>query len=379
MSLLESSTVVAMSRKQPSPDECISRFSYRPRSILNRMISISEPAQPSGIRRDPSSSSTGLLGKLPVEISHLILGILDFKSLSRLSRASLHCKVVVESLSAYRRLIEHAPHTLAALGRTRLIGFHSANALHAALLSAHCISCKEFGAFLFLPTCQRCCYECLHRNQSLWVISTAQARKCFNLTLPQLRRIPIMQSIPGTYSVRWTISRQRQFKLVSVKAAKELGIKIHGSVQKMAETLAARRLAKVTEREFCSLLWFQDAPLQPLCRHPSMEPIGSNVPNDGFCGMASISFPSLSPRKGLENGLWCWGCEWTCRNENRLAPNVVSDLVPLGCHASKIFRGLQDRARSKTEFLEHITHCYGARELDKELDARGGMKENHNM
>jgi hypothetical protein len=172
-----------MSCEQPSPDQRSSQLHHRPSYILNGMISIPEPAKPSAIERDPSSSSIGLLDILPVELLQYTLHMLDFRSLSHLSRASLHGNEVVRSLPAYRNLMEHAPHTLAALGHTRLITLHSANVLYRTLLSEQCISCGEYGAFLFIPTCERCCYECLCSNQSLWVIPTTLARKCFGFTL----------------------------------------------------------------------------------------------------------------------------------------------------------------------------------------------------
>ncbi|KAH6723475.1 F-box domain-containing protein [Leptodontidium sp. MPI-SDFR-AT-0119] len=305
-----------MSCEQPSPDQCISRLSCRPRHILNGMISISEAAKPSAIKRDASSSSIGLLDILPVEFS-----------LSHLSRVSLQGNEVVRSLPAYRSLMEHAPHALAALGRTRLISLHSANALYGTLLSEQCISCGEYGAFLFLPTCERCCYECLCRNQSLWVIPTTLARKCFDLTLSQLKRLPIMRSVPGSYFVGHTISRQRQLKLTSVKAAKELGIMIHGSTENMAETLTARRSGGMTEKEYHTFRWLQDAPL-----HPPGQDL-SRLPTEG-----------------------------NRYRFKQLAPTVVSDLVPPGCDAFRIFLGMQRRARSHAGFLDHITHCHGARE-----------------
>lgn len=353
-----------MSCEQPSPDQCISRLSCRPRHILNGMISISEAAKPSAIKRDASSSSIGLLDILPVELVQYTLHMLDFQSLSHLSRVSLQGNEVVRSLPAYRSLMEHAPHALAALGRTRLISLQSANALYGTLLSEQCISCGEYGAFLFLPTCERCCYECLCRNQSLWLIPTTLARKCFDLTLSQLKRLPIMRSVPGSYFVGHTISRQRQLKLTSVKAAKELGIMIHGSTENMAETLTARRSGGMTEKEYHTFRWLQDAPLHPPGQDLSRLPTEGNVPGDDCCGMASIPFPSLLQNNTLENGLWCRGCDETFERYRfkQLAPTVVSDLVPPGCDAFRIFLGMQRRARSHAGFLDHITHCHGARE-----------------
>jgi hypothetical protein len=86
--------------------------------------------------------------------------------------------------------------------------------------------------------------------------------------------------------------------------------------------------------------------------------------------MASIPFPSLLQNNTPENGLWCRVCDRIFERYRfrQLAPNVVSDLVPPSCNASRIFLGMQCRARSNGGFLEHITDCHGAREQDFGLE-----------
>jgi hypothetical protein len=112
-----------------------------------------------------------------------------------------------------------------------------------------------------------------------------------------------MRSIPGVYFVGHRISRQRRLQLTSVKAAKELGIMIHGSAENMAENLAVKRSGGITVKEYHTYRWLQDAPLQPLCQDLSRLPTKGNVPNDDCCGMASIPFPSLLQNNTPENGL----------------------------------------------------------------------------
>ncbi|KAI9788579.1 MAG: hypothetical protein M1816_006828 [Peltula sp. TS41687] len=368
----------AMSREPWSPENYISHLSHQPREIYNGMISISKPAKPSTIQRDSASSTIGLLERLPLELVHATLNLLDFQSLSRLSRVSLRGEAVVSSLPAYRDLMEHAPHALTALGQTRLINVHSSAALRAALKSDQCVSCREYGAFLFLPTCERCCFVCLQRNQSLWVIPTALAGKCFRLTPKQLKSIPILYSIPGVYWIGRRISQRR--KLLSVKMAKELGIVVHGSIEKMVSLpLAIRRSAsaEIRLREFHTFKWLQDAPLEPLGWSPFTLPDKGNTPNDNFVGMASVPFPSFLPGLAAEKGIWCRGCEWTFEQyqRQRLASGVVSASVPRGCDPSRVLLAMQRRARSRSGFLEHIAHCHGARELILEIERKGIKQE----
>jgi hypothetical protein len=269
----------------------------------------------------------------------------------------------VESLPAYRDLVEFAPRTLGALGHTGLISLHSAAVLRATLLSAQCISCREYGAFLFLPTCERCCYECLCSNQSFRVLPVALAGRCFSLTQSQLKKAPIMRSIPGVYSIGHRISRYRRLRLISAKHARELGIMVHGSVENMANLLP-----DICEESY-TFEWLLDAPLEPLQRDPSTMPSDVYTPDDYYCGMASTHFPSLFPNNALESGLWCRGCEWTFESYKLrdLTSSEESDLIPQGVEPFWLLSRMQYRARSRAEFPSHVKDCYGARKLVPEL------------
>ncbi|KAI1352051.1 hypothetical protein F5Y01DRAFT_281194 [Xylaria sp. FL0043] len=79
-------------------------------------------------------------------------------------RAPLDWKIIVEALPAYATLIKHAQGELSTLGLTGIIKYHSASALHSALLSQECASCFQFGGFLFLPTYERVCFAGLLHN-----------------------------------------------------------------------------------------------------------------------------------------------------------------------------------------------------------------------
>src|SRR5690606_28814019 len=57
------------------------------------------------------------------------------------------------------------------LSRTKLLSLHSMIQLRRVLRSDRCECCPEYGAYLFLPTCVRCCWECLNANPSLRAIS----------------------------------------------------------------------------------------------------------------------------------------------------------------------------------------------------------------
>lgn len=357
-----------MSLDQYSPEELIARFSYQSQSLIHGMVCISKPAEISKIQRNDGTSSAGALDSLPLELLHSICASLDFQSLSRLSRTSIRSKAIVESLPAYRDLMKYAPGTLNALGKTGLISVHSSTTLHAALRSENCVSCGEYGAFLFMPTCGRICYLCLKRNATFWVISTRQARKYFNLTERQIKLGPIMHNILGYYLCG---SRRQRVRLISVGDAKKIAIMVHGSEEKLGElvlpqppsTLFWHEMLRET-RAYQISKWLIEAPLDPIPYDPLTIPRDSDQPDNVWLGTASIHFPSISPQKTLENGLWCLGCKCLCQFSYHLDSGTLSRLIPTDIESWYYLDGLHDRARSKASFLEHIRKCYGVEMLN---------------
>lgn len=268
--------------------------------------------------------------------------------------------------------MQHAPQALATLGKTRSIRYHSAATIYATLLSADCISCGNYGAFLFLPTCERCCYHCLWRNQSLWVVPMATAKKCFGFSAAGAKTLSLMRSVPGKYHVRHTVARQRPVGLVCVGAAKKLAMAENRTEECMRQDLEHKRSAGLSDKEYHLLRFLQKAQTIPPGRDLFLQPTESNVPNDMFCGMASLPFPFLGPGNHVEQGLWRLGCElfWRRWSPNDLTPRHLSHLVPPGCRAADIVYNMQDVARSKTEFLVHINGCPGATDLLQEARQR---------
>ncbi|KAJ5618916.1 F-box domain-containing protein [Penicillium lagena] len=327
---------------------------------MEGMITIAEPAKRSFIKRQ-APSSVGFLDRLPLEILHLTFNLLDFQSLSYFSRTSLQGKTLVESLPAYRDLMQYAPRTLKALGQTGLLHFHPAATIYQAMQSKACISCGEYGAFLFLLTCQRCCYHCLCDNTDLWLISSSLARKCFSLTSNDLKHVPTLHSIPGTYTTDQKSRRQR-LRLINVKQARELEPKLRGRIDALGNS---RMDIRSFPRGMRSVLFrcLRKEPVRIINQDLSTVMRDQVVHSDDFEGMGSIPFPSLSPTHGIDYGLWCYGCKWMFNNihlKDPLLLDVIADITPAGVKPSRILFARQNRARSKSEFLQHVHDCYGA-------------------
>lgn len=295
----------------------------------------------------------------------MIFAMLDFRTLSHISRTCLRGIVVVDSLPEHRDLMRYAPRALAALAKTRLIHHFPAATVHGALLSADCISCNNFGPFLFLPTCERCCYHCLCRVQGFWVIPISMAKKCFGLSATGAKTLPILHSVPGKYYVKHMISRKRSLRLVCVGAAKTLAIAEGSSEERMTQELELKRIAGLPLKEYYTMRFLLRPPVKPPRLELFVHPTQAEVPSDMYCGMASIPFPYLGPSNGIEHGLWCLGCELVSRkwSRNDPFPDHLSHLLLPGCLADDIVYNMQEVARSKAEFQSHILSCPGAKAL----------------
>lgn len=74
------------------------------------------------------------------------------------------------------------------------------------------------------------------------MIPLALAGDGFDLTQQESKALPTMRSIPGTYSIQSRKTRHQTIRLTSLKAAKELALRVHGSTNAMAGNLAAKHL-----------------------------------------------------------------------------------------------------------------------------------------
>ncbi|CEI60980.1 hypothetical protein FVEN_g2380 [Fusarium venenatum] len=310
------------------------------------------------------ASSLGQLDLLPAELLLSVLDLLDFQSLSRLSRVSLLGKDVIEDLPVYSDMVQHAPETLATLGQTHLLGHHPATLLHSTLRQSKCVSCFAFGGFLFLPTCERVCFECLYENQALRMTSPAMAKQCFGLTGDDLGRIPIMHSIPGTFGLRFQFVHKQVEHLVSVKQAKKLALGIHGSAEELAKLRPTYRPGTVSMKDAAIFRHFHEASLDSPGCDLSRLPRKAEVVEDDFGGMASIRFPYLSDT-GAEKGVLCKGCLVTYSHymQGILPQPAFSQIVPADVGPYRPLLALLTRLWSPEGFRKHVHECYGARRI----------------
>lgn len=192
-----------------------------------------------------------------------------------------------------------------------------------------------------------------------------EAKRYFGLSERHLQQLPTLSVIPGNYGICANPAPER-WRLVSAKAARALGLLVQGSAENLAHVMARRCKSK---RRLITGRYLQGEPAVSQGQDLLLLPGQGNTPTDDFFGMASILFPSLSKSGGIEDGFWCRGCEVTLHRYDtlRLPRDVLTAVVPSNCEPQWVLLGLERRARSKESLLDHIKHCYGARQLVPEL------------
>src|SRR6266542_2755050 len=116
-----------------------------------------------------------------------------FSLLNRQARTIVHTSL------PYKHLLRHVPRALVALMRTG--GSHFTDEVFRTFCSPACCICGNFGAFLWIPECIRCCFTCMRKAPELMPMGKSQAKAVFGLTKRALAKVPIMITLPGTYGL----------------------------------------------------------------------------------------------------------------------------------------------------------------------------------
>ncbi|KAM0802276.1 hypothetical protein BDR22DRAFT_783143, partial [Usnea florida] len=142
----------------------------------------------------------GHFENLPLEIFENIFSHLNLSQLTLLRSISKRMTLTIDSLSAYRQIITHAPHALRALLSTLTARYFTASTLSSALRSPSCFLCGHLGTYLSLLTCQRICWTCLCTSPAILPISLACAKRIFQFSPLAHPTTPILLTLPGFYS-----------------------------------------------------------------------------------------------------------------------------------------------------------------------------------
>ena len=174
----------------------------------------------------------GSLDGLPLELLHNIFERVDFLTLHNVACTSMRGRFLVESLPAYRDLTAHAVGTIAALRHTDTIALHSTLKVYEALINTRCFACDDYAPFLYMLTCERVCLNCLENERSIRVMPVSKAQLCFCLTARDMRTIPKLWSVPGTYGSPDN-KHEKRLLLVSAKQARAAAVLKYGDENAM--------------------------------------------------------------------------------------------------------------------------------------------------
>lgn len=384
--------VVHEQHAQDEEEDLLNALTYQRDDLADRVINLDDlrknipldNSRVSTVSDTHISASLGKLDTLPLELVHEVILALDIQSLTNLRAVSSTARALVNSNPAYRNVITHAPDAVRAYIATSLASSFNMAQLLDTLCAQFCALCNDFGGFLFLPNCIRCCWACLTQHPDLVPIPGGHARVIFGLTRPGAAKVPVMQSIPGLYKMRLkSCNMIRNEPLVSKITARRIGSAIHGSREKMEAHVAKIRakqdaayekkiaiyhqeLAERFEKWERERPSFEEVRAAPKIEKPAVPPFSGDVDqkdDDVRRLLGVIPFPTLDRRTGrTQVGVSCKGCTNTLPIE--LIPN---EFYPVGIgsgHAQYDGRK-RELARMFTDegYLKHYAECGRAQSL----------------
>lgn len=343
--------------------------------LTNAGISVDNAASHFAISRGPSSPELAPIERFPLEVLHNIVGKADVKAVVQFAGSSISARQAVETLPAYQILLQHASHLLAVLGHTNTTHLHTIEQLHRALETPSCVSCGEFAPYLCLLTCERCCYSCLETNPSMWVLKKKAAELIFHLSPEDLDQVPSARFVPKQLR-RTAPARTNQPKcLVSVKAVKQLSLRVHGSIDDFLDALAPWNSDDHTYMQLracgVSTSGLTKALQAPLTRHASSAAVLRLVSRRSTdrLGTMACYVPVLDPTFGVEQVLWCKGC-WRVHRDYDMhteisKPDDVNywDIVLPSPDIEETLRARRNRAWPRSQFVEHARACRGVAKI----------------
>ena len=237
----------------------------------------------------------GQLDRLPLELIHNILQLLDIHTLTLMQSLNHRSKLLVESLPEHREIVNHVPNALRALFSTGLAPHFTLLELRRELRAQKCFVCGSFGAYLYLPQCRRCCLVCLTGAFDVLPIAPSSPTAQMGFLRDVVCQLPRLYLLPITRTLNWFngVVPLRMDVIIGEMAAINEGTKWLSN-QEGQEAQEAIRAA----------LEFQ---FETRFRRPTSNRYADGRNRKPF--VASIRFPTLdASTRTVEWGLSCRGC-----------------------------------------------------------------------
>jgi len=293
----------------------------------------------------PSTFATlGDLNPFPIELLNEILRYSNLYTISMFSLLNRQARTIVRASFPYKHLWSHAPRALVALIRTGASHCFTVDEVFQAFCSPSCRICGNFGAFLWIPECIRCCFLCLRRSPKLMPMGESRARAVFGLTKKSLAKVPIVTTLPGTYSSKYYIMRRR---LLSRATALQVATMTHGGGQRLAKYIES----KMSHAEATS----------------ERQNAATGTVDHITRFMVTIPFPYFDPTSRTTHiGLACKGCKRASDKSYRMNKLTVD--------MSSALRNRRDWSYTEMGFFEHLEHCREAQRLWRKKTSMGSKK-----
>lgn len=195
----------------------------------------------------------GVFDILAPELIQKVLLELDLNSLTAFRRVNQHARCNVDAISKYRAIYTHAPSVLRAALSLGAVSWISSLMLHSTLCDQTCSCCQDFGAYIWLFSCERVCIVCLSYNPDFLPLIRAHARMSYLLNEDVISKIPTIKSLPGDYSLAGINMKIRGSLVIWRDVARASG-QLHGSYAQMLDFVEGRSrmfLNFRNEVEFC--------------------------------------------------------------------------------------------------------------------------------
>ncbi|SPJ81547.1 uncharacterized protein FTOL_08952 [Fusarium torulosum] len=280
-----------------------------------------------------SSPGLGVLGRLPDELMLMILGELDIVSYLRFRGVNNRARSIATNSKDYKTVVRHGLGGLKAILKVRLGHLFTITWLRQVLVSRECEFCGKFATFLYLITCQRCCFTCLQISSELRILPIPVPKefaRAVKITAEEIERVcePRLCVVYGKYSLEPWPRVNRPKWLAQAKPA----------IEKLQSLDVSRKIPK-----------------RVLDHLPEHQVRNEAVHHYCYRYMAATAFPSYDANRGqIEHGVSCKGCQFRLEEYARATNN--SSQPPWGLND-------RDRVYSTDEFMCHFRSCEHAQKV----------------
>ncbi|KAK2764395.1 hypothetical protein FQN54_009089 [Arachnomyces sp. PD_36] len=263
--------------------------------------------------------SSGLLGKLPVELLYKIFLDLDIFSLEMVRELNAYFKRVLDGFREFRLLKQHASETFRIMYGVDIHHVWTLSEIFTEFTHPWCRTCGRFGPFVFLLTFTRCCYNCLLDHEDYELAPAYDLAIYYMLTKEECRKLPVLRSLRNDYGTYKCFAHDTETLVASFKTVSELSMEIYGSTENLNKCKKVRDERALVEfnsarsrmRGWLDIRHKGDFPPPPKPVRPAC--FKSFVFNKRellrYRFMASTAFPywDLAKEK-VETGAYCSAC-----------------------------------------------------------------------